>query len=221
MSESFASRVSRLVSGGFNAMIDAVENASPEIVMEQAIREMDQAIADIRGELGRVVADKHRASKKLLEDNERHEQLSAQIKVAVDQKRDDLAAAAISRQMDIEAQIPVLETAVADASDKEKELESYINALKAKQRDMRLELNRYQESKKAEQNTVTSSANTGNDQADKATQAFERAMGQATNLPSGMHQGGDDAKLAELEKLARDNRVQERLAAIKSRQNDA
>lgn len=221
MSESFASRVSRLVSGGFNAMIDAVENASPEIVMEQAIREMDQAIADIRGELGRVVADKHRASKKLLEDNERHEQLSAQIKVAVDQKRDDLAAAAISRQMDIEAQIPVLETAVADASDKEKELESYINALKAKQRDMRLELNRYQESKKAEQNTVANSTNTGNDQADKATQAFERAMGQATNLPSGMHQGGGDAKLAELEKLARDNRVQERLAAIKSRQNDA
>jgi len=221
MSESFASRVSRLVSGGFNAMIDAVENASPEMVMEQAIREMDQAVADIRGELGQVVADKHRASKKLLEDNERHEQLSAQIKVAVDQKRDDLAAAAISRQMDIEAQIPVLETAVADASDKEKELESYINALKAKQRDMRLELKRYQESKKAEHNAAANSVNSGNDQADKATQAFERAMGQATNLPSGLHQAGDDAKLAELEKLARDNRVQERLAAIKSRQNDA
>ncbi|MCG8463270.1 MAG: PspA/IM30 family protein [Xanthomonadales bacterium] len=221
MSESFASRVSRLVSGGFNAMIDAVENASPEIVMEQAIREMDQAVADIRSELGQVVANKHRANKKLLEDNDRHEQLSAQIKVAVDQKRDDLAAAAISRQMDIEAQIPVLEAAVLDASDKEKELESYINALKAKQRDMRAELQRYQSSKKAEQSTISTSANSGNDQADKATQAFERAMGQATNLPSGLHHGGDDAKLAELEKLARDNRVQERLAAIKTRHKDS
>ena len=42
--ESIAQRVGRLVSGGFNALVDAVENTAPETVMEQAIREIDSAI---------------------------------------------------------------------------------------------------------------------------------------------------------------------------------
>ena len=46
MKEKITGRVSRIISGGFNALIDAVENAAPEAVMEQALREIDEAIED-------------------------------------------------------------------------------------------------------------------------------------------------------------------------------
>ena len=52
MAETLASRVGRLISGTANSLVDAIENAAPEIVMEQALREIDQAIDDVRAELG-------------------------------------------------------------------------------------------------------------------------------------------------------------------------
>ena len=76
MNESITSRVARLMSGSVNALVDAVENASPELVMEQAIREVDSAIADTQAELGQQIAQKHLASKKLIEENNRYEVLT-------------------------------------------------------------------------------------------------------------------------------------------------
>ena len=118
MAESIGTRVGRIIAGSVHALIDAVENAAPEMVMEQAIREVDEVIDDVRAELGRAAANKHLASTRLMEENRKHEELGAQIELAVGQARDDLASAAIARQLDIEAQIPVLETTIADCQGK-------------------------------------------------------------------------------------------------------
>lgn len=91
MNESITSRVARLMSGSVNALVNAVENASPELVMEQAIREVDSAIADTQAELGQQIAQKHLASKKLIEENNRYEVLAEQLHIAVANGRDDLA----------------------------------------------------------------------------------------------------------------------------------
>ena len=53
MKESMGARVGRIISGDFNSLVDAVENAAPEVVMEQAIREVDSAIDEVRAELAR------------------------------------------------------------------------------------------------------------------------------------------------------------------------
>src|SRR5262245_54886193 len=143
MAESIGSRVGRIISGSVHALIDAVENAAPEIVMEEAIREVDEAIDEVRAELGRAAANKHLASSRLMEENRKHEELSANIETAVRDKRDDLATAAISRQFDIEAQIPVLETTISECQAREKELEGYIAALQAKKREMQDALRQY------------------------------------------------------------------------------
>ena len=124
MSETIATRVSRLISGSVNALIDAVENAAPEMVLEQAIREIDAAGDEVRAELGRVIATRHLANKRLMDENARHAELTQQIDVAVGQQRDDLAETAIARQ-NIEAQLPVLQSTIADAAAKQKELEGY------------------------------------------------------------------------------------------------
>ena len=96
MTEGLINRVKRLVSGGVNSMVDAVESAAPETVMKEAIREIDSAIDEVRDELGLAIANKHHASKRLMEANAKHEDLAEKLRLAVDQGRDDLAEAAIS-----------------------------------------------------------------------------------------------------------------------------
>jgi phage shock protein A len=51
----------------------------------------------------------------------------------------------------------------------------------------------------------------------KATSAFDRVVEKATGVPGGQSADRQSAvQLAELEELARKNRIQERLAAVKS-----
>lgn len=226
MSESMTTRVGRLISGSMNALIDAVENAAPESVMEEAIREVDNAIDDVRTELGRTVASKHIASKRLMDENRKYESLTENIEVAVKESRDDLATAAIAQQLDIEAQIPVLEAAILDSGNQEKELESYIAALQAKKREMKDELRSFQESQKESPASSTGgavTAATGKSNIDakveKAGSAFDRVLEKATGVAAANSAVNTEnaAKVAELEELAQKNRVNERLAAIKSK----
>jgi len=225
MKESLIGRVGRIISGSFNSLIDAIENAAPETVMSEVIREIDTAIDDVRVELGRVVAKKHLANSRLMEENRKHEDLSEKIELAVKEGRDDLAEAAISHQIDIEAQIPILETTINDCGNNEKELEGYITALQAKKREMREELRQFRESMKE---TITSSSSISDSGVEvssdverkvaKAESAFERIAEKATGIPGGGRTADRQTatKLAELEEIARKNRIQERLAVIKS-----
>ncbi len=215
-----ASRVGRLISGSLNAAMDAVEDMSPLMVMEQSVREVEAAIAEVRTEMGKATADRHLARKKLAENSSKHEELAANIEVAVENGRDDLAEAAISRQMDIEAQIPVLEQAVADAAERETEFEQYIEALKGKRADMLEEIKAYKQ-REAErpENTVIdasgnpSAANDVNRKVDDASNAFDRVSG-SIRLDSSNAKNAAD--LAELTQLARKSEIEKRLASLKS-----
>src|SRR5690606_18931341 len=109
MSETLTQRVGRLIAGSFHSLVDAVENAAPESVMAQAVREIDAAISDVRADLGTVEAQRHLTAKRLTEESARHETLGDQAALAIEQNREDLAQAALGRQIDIEAQLPVLE----------------------------------------------------------------------------------------------------------------
>jgi phage shock protein A len=227
MKESITNRVGRIISGSVNALLDAVENAAPDLVMEEAIREVDGAIDEVRAELGRVIAGKHLANQRLMDESRKHEELAEKIELAVKEHRDDLAEAAIARQLDIEAQIPVLENTIAEAGNQEKELEGYVVALQAKKREMKEELAQFREaqleSKVAAVAGSSEQTSAGSDveaSVRKAESAFDRVMERATGVSShSMPERKDASKLAELDELSRNNRIQERLAAIKNRTN--
>ena len=145
MAETISSRVGRILSGGLSALVSAVENAAPETVMAEAVSEIDRAIEDVRVELGRTLSSKHLASTRLMEENARHTDLTEKVSLALKEEREDLAEAAVGQQLDIEAQLPVLEGAVADSEGREQELEGLIAALQAKKRQMRDELAQFRD----------------------------------------------------------------------------
>lgn len=223
MAESIASRVGRIVSGSVSALVSAVENAAPETVMAEAIAEIDRAIDDVRLELGRVLSEKHLASTRLMKESQRHEELKDKVALALEQGREDLAEAAVGHQLDIETQIPVLEQSVTECETREHELEGFVKALQAKKRLMKEELQEYRDSV-IEASQVAPSAPQGearrNHDVERkvaaAEGAFERVFEKATNVAASSTDTTTAAQLAELDELARKNRIQERLAAAKA-----
>ncbi|WP_150540588.1 PspA/IM30 family protein [Neisseria flavescens] len=221
MSETLSRRVGRLVSGGFHALIDAAENLAPEAVMNENIREIERAVDEVRAELGKVLAQKHLAAKKMADESNRHEAIDANLQAAVDAGRDDLAEAGIAEQMDIEARLPVLENTIADCAAQEKELEGFIAALQAKKREMQQQL---QDWRAAQQSVGAGKAAGGNGSdlnriardAEKSGNAFDRVMGRQNSVHSSTD-AAQLAKLKELEDLSRNNRIAERLAALKAK----
>src|SRR5205814_6986203 len=99
MTDTIASRVMRVVGGSVHAILDAVENTAPEATMAQAIREVDQAIDEVRSELGRVEAVKHLATSSLNKLNTQKETLGEQIDIAVGKGDETLARAGIAKQI--------------------------------------------------------------------------------------------------------------------------
>ncbi len=225
MSESLTRRVGRLVAGSFNALVDAVENTAPESVMEQAIRELDSAISDVRKDLGAVEAQRHLTARRLTEDSARHEELGEQARLALNNSREDLASVAVERQIDLEAQLPVLEARLAELAEEKVKLEGYINALQAKKREMNDALDGYRQSQKSSRASGSSSASgvdgeSSSERAERAGDAFDRVFRRQTGLKGTSGTATEDAaRLAELEDLTRRNRVQERLAKLKADQS--
>ncbi|MDJ0851506.1 MAG: PspA/IM30 family protein [Myxococcota bacterium] len=222
MAESLTTRVGRIVSGSANALVSAVENAAPDVFMEETIREVEKALDEVRVELGKAVASKHLASARLMDENRRHEELTGQIETALGEGREDLAEAAVARQLDIEAQIPILERTVTEAGDREKELEGYLAALQGRRREMCDELDRYRRAKRDGREGPSADREGASHGAthvrgEKASQAFDRVMRATTGVPTGPDKLQDAAQLAELEALARRNRIRERLAEARAR----
>ena len=218
MKESLTARVGRIISGGAHKVVEALENVSPETVMEQSIREIDGVVDEVRAELGATSARRHLASTRLMEENRRHEDLAEKIELALKEKREELAEAAIAKQMDIEAQIPVLENTITGCAEKEKELESMISALQGRKREMTEDLRQYRASelKKSAPAATAPAATTYESRAEGAQEAFDRVMERQTGI-AGRPISSNEAQLAELEELARKNRIKERLAAAKAR----
>ena len=222
MTDTIASRVTRVIGSSVHALLDAVENAAPEATMAQAIREIDHVIDDVRAELGRVEAANHLATSQLNKLNTDHEQLAGQIEAALGRGREDLARAGLEKQLNIEDQVPVLQKSLADQRDAGKELEGYIAALIAKKREMEQALRDYVAARASHavgQSAAagpTTSRGKSEDRVANAGAVFDRVLAKQTGL-SGLTSAAtaDAAKLRELQDLQRTNRIEERLAQLK------
>lgn len=223
MSESLARRVALLVSGGFHAMLDKAEDCMPEAVMQENIRELERTIDEVRTELGKVLAQKHLATKKLADENNRHEQLGGQIASALDAGREDLAKAGIAEQLDIEARLPVLEQSLADCSSQERELDAFVAALLAKKREMQAALDDW---KRVQANTGSTAAGGGADsnkiaQLERAAEQngvqFNRVLQRQGGIGIASPDAAQAAALQELSDLGREAQIAARLAALKAK----
>lgn len=223
MSESLGTRVAKVIAGGIHALIDRIEDQAPEAMMEQSIREADAVLGEVRHELGLISANRHLAQQQHASLNGQHESLAGQIEQAIVQGREELARAAIARQLDIEAQIPILEATLVQHSRQEGELQGYVGALLAKKREMEDALLQFRQSRASAAGS-TSGGGGGmpagglDSRIGAVTGAFDRLYQRQTGLTgttsaTSLQQA---SKLRELDDLVRENKIAERLAQIKA-----
>lgn len=212
--ETVLARVGRVMAGMAHAAVSAAEQASPEATLEQAVREIDAAAEDVRGELGKAMAEQHRVTARLKELQREKDDLDRKIASAVSSGRDDLAETGIARQIDIEAQSAVLQRVLADADDRIAQLEGSLDAVRASRReaDTRLaDLRRSNNGSPAGASGGTSATARAMGRVERAQAAAERVTG----VPSGP--GMEDASaLEDLHRLHREQQVRERLAKLKA-----
>jgi phage shock protein A len=224
MSDNLKSRVGRVIAGSVHALLDRIEDQAPEAMMEQSVREADSVIDEVRHELGLVTANRHLCQQQHVSLNSQHAGLAARIDEALGAGRDDLARAAVARQLDIEVQLPVLETTLAEHTRREAELQGYVAALLAKKREMHDALAEFRRSRAAAARAgaagLAGSAGGAavQQRMDKVTGAFDRVYERQTGLSGTARTGSlqQAAQLKELDDLVRDNQIAERLARLKA-----
>ena len=220
MTDSLKTRVGRVIAGSVHALLDRIEDQAPEATMEQSLREADAVIDEVRHELGTVSANRHLSQRQHANLNQLHATLSSQIDEAMSAGREDLARAAVARQLDIEAQLPVLETTLAEHARQENELTGFVAALLAKKREMQDALAEFRKSRAAAVAIATAPAGAGSaaHRIGKVTDAFDRVYERQTGLSGTARQNSlqQAAQLKELDDLVRDNKIAERMAQLKA-----
>ena len=218
MADSIATRVSRIIAGGAHALLDRAENMAPEASMAQSLREIEQVVGEVRGDLGKAEAAKHLVLTQIARLNTEHESMAEKIEAALSGGRDDLAKAAIGRQADIEDLLPVLQKSLDEQHEKAKELESYIVALSAKKRELEQLLADFRESQLTQRPAdAIGGERDRQSRVENAAASFNRVLVRQTGANGLVGTvGGDAAKLKELAELQREHRISERLAAIKA-----
>lgn len=220
MSESIGTRVARLISGNAHALVDRLEDQSVTAVLEQSVRDIETLAGEVGTELGQIAVQKHTTQRQYNALNNEHEDLSASIDIALRASKDDLVRAGAARQIDIEAQLPILEASLAELATKEKDLKSYAEGLVAKKVEMQSAIDGLSSVTRAATPSVGATAASGSLAArvSGVEAAFDRTFsrhagavlaGASANLDEG-------SQLRDLGKLSRDNKIEERLAQLKS-----
>ncbi len=220
MSDKLLNRITRLVSGLAHDALDQAEQAVSVPVLEQAIRDIDKAIKDVRAEIGQAEATKHNVNRRIATLREEHGGLVERIDAALKEGKEELAEAGVGRQLDIESQLPLLQRTLDDAESDIAKLGDSVNALKASRRETE---QRVRDLKSASPVPSGGAAPASGSAAERAEATMENAarLGESlTGVPA------DDSRISHqdleaLEELHRRNAISERLAQHKARMREA
>lgn len=211
--EGVLSRMGRLIAGIANATIDKVEDSNKVAIVEQAIREIDQAAESARADLGRAKAEEFRIESRRSEIATDLAALEGKISLAVSEGRDDLAKAAIARQIDLESQVTALDKALADVRETIGEGQQALQAVLATRREAEARLSDLKRSLAQQAGPNGGEARARKVPSEDAARAAA-AVSRVTGVPPGA--GPQGPELDELDRLHREKAIAERLARAKA-----
>ncbi len=217
MSDKLLNRITRLISGITHNALSQAEQAAAVPVMEQAIRDIDEAIKEVRAEIGKSEATKYNVGRRIAELQGEHEGLNEKISLALKEDKEDLAEAGAGRQLDIETQLTLLRRTLEDADGDIAKLSDSVNALQASRREAQ---QRLRDLKTVPVTSVEDGApGAGRSATTKAIEAIEGAqrLGESLTGVPAEAASMSHKDLEDLAELHRQHAIRERLAEHKAR----
>lgn len=186
--------------------------------MREAIREAERAIDQARAELEGITVRRLQAARQQQLLAKRIDELGGKAAFAIDEGREDLAEAALSRQIDFETQAKSLEDLQAQIRAEEAELEPGLAALVARKGQMEEALAAFEISKREAEigSGPMRREHSPGQRLDVAEKAFARAMKGAGGVGFAPIEAGTIHRVAEIDTLQKTAAVAQRLAALKA-----
>ena len=219
MAESIFIRVRRVLSANVEEAVDSMERSGGAAVMREAIREVDRALDEVRSEHEAAMARGLQAKRQQTMFRERVKELETKAKFALGENRDDLAEAAISRQIDFEEQATKLDDVQTDAKAQAKRLEECVTELAHRRSQMEESLRAYEEAQRDAALGGEGPTTQDRDVQRKVRQAeaaFERAMGGAGVVTNIRADAKTAAAVAEIDVIHKSAVIAERMAALRA-----
>jgi phage shock protein A len=215
VSEPIFVRVRRVLRASAEDRVDALERASGTSLMRETIRQVARALDEVRAEQAALAARIAQAKRQQGQVRERIADLDGKARFSLGKGRDDLAEAAVSRQLDLEAELGRLDRVQADAGEEAVRLDECAAALAARKAQMEAELAAFEASRPDD--ALVGDGPTRRDQAlqrkvDRAQETFDRVMAGVGGKPA----RPADAHEAEIDALRRSAAVAERMAALRA-----
>ena len=129
-------RVTGMLSASVNEMLDKAED--PQAMVNQMIREMEQAYAEMQQHTIAVLAAAKATERKLVRTREEEKSLEQHIETAVRNDEDETAKQAIRRRRTLTHMIAVLEKELKDANELSKRMKGELKVLETKVHEARI-----------------------------------------------------------------------------------
>lgn len=123
-------RISDIISANLNDMTEGFED--PEVMLRQAVREMEETIADVTNQTAKAMANETTLSRELERNRSQQQQWQSRAEKAVEEGDDELARKAIARKNEHEKLVDALADQLEAAREASATLRRQLAAMKAK-----------------------------------------------------------------------------------------
>ena len=218
MAESIIIRIKRIVSGSVQDLVDAMEKAGADTVMREAVRELDRIVDEVKTERDEATARRLQAVRQQRMYKERLEGIQEKAQFAMNEGREDLAEAALHRQIDFEAQVKKLAEIEVTAGEQERELEESLAALEMRKAQMEEELEHFEAARAQvgiDSDDPVSKGNRTARKVERIEAAYKRAM-ESTGGATLKADAANTSKVAEIDVMIKKSEIEARMEAMRN-----
>jgi phage shock protein A len=211
------SRLSDIINSNINSLLDKAED--PEKLIRMVIQEMEETLVEVRSTTAKIIADK----KELVRRNEKlarqAEDWQQKAELALSKGRDDLAKAALLEKASVNEVIVLVKEDLVKLDESLNKLSSEIEQLQAKLNDARARQKAILMRVTATHSRRQVNQTLYNSNVDSALHRFEHFERKIDSMESEIEANvvGKKGIAAEFEALEKEGKIDQELAALKSK----
>lgn len=214
-------RISDIISANLNELAEEYED--PELMLKQAVREMEESIAEATQQTAKAMANEKTLARELQRNCQQADQWRDRAEKAVESGDDDLARKALTRKNEHEKLVAALEDQLKAARDAGQNLRRQLDAMKAKVAEAKRNLTTLSARKRAadfRKRMETATAGVATEVDDNAFAKFDRLKSRVEQAEAEAEalaelRGGSGALPDEPESPASDAEISAELAELK------